>query len=373
MARKKTRQEFINEAVAVHGNKYDYSKVEYKENKTKVEIICPDHGPFWQKPNNHLNGQGCGQCNGGYRSNEETFKQKAREVHGNKYDYSKVHYQTSQTKAEIICPIHGSFYQKPNNHLNGRGCPECASHKGGVSRTTESFIKDAVKTHGEKYDYSNVIYRNNKTKVEIICSVHGPFLQKPNNHLIGQGCPDCSGKKRKTIEQFIKEARNIHGNLYDYSLIQYKNNRTPVEIVCPHHGSFFQVPYAHSQGVGCPHCFGDYYSFKWLERNQHLKDHYCSLYLLEMNNENESFLKVGITRNSVDIRYKNEPVNNYYAYRIIEEVPLTMESAIALERDILYQFNAYRYFPFYQFGGWTECFTSESCDGILGLLSEEGE
>lgn len=128
---KKTTKCFIEEAQAIHGNKYDYSKAKYINNQIKVEIICPDHGEFWQTPNNHLRGSGCPKCKGVKLAKErnltiEQFIKKAKEVHGDKYDYSLVDYKNTYTKVKIICLKHGIFEQAPHYHLSGNGCPYCS-------------------------------------------------------------------------------------------------------------------------------------------------------------------------------------------------------------------------------------------------------
>ena len=127
---RKTNEKFIHDARKVHGDKYDYSKVEYKNNKVHILIICPIHGEFHQRPDHHLHGQGCPRCceilNGlNKRLPIETFLERAREKHGDKYDYSKVVYESAEKSVLIICPIHGEFYQKPSCHMNGAGCPLC--------------------------------------------------------------------------------------------------------------------------------------------------------------------------------------------------------------------------------------------------------
>lgn len=177
---------FTNKAIEVHGNKYDYSKVEYINNKTKVCIICPIHGEFWQTPDCHLANKGCVECSGNKKSNSSEFIDKSIRLHGDKYDYSKVNYVSSKTKVCIICPIHGEFWQKPNGHLSGDGCKKC-----GNSYTLNDFIKKATFIHKNKYDYSKVVYVDSKTKVTIICPVHGEFTQIPADHLRNRGCVLC--------------------------------------------------------------------------------------------------------------------------------------------------------------------------------------
>lgn len=193
------------------------------------------------------------------------FIKRARIVHRDKYDYSKSLYLGSREKIEIICPVHGSFFQLPTNHLSGRGCKECSKIK--VARDQRSniqdFIKKARNVHGDRYDYSLVDYKNNHTKVEIICKIHGKFLQSPKDHISGRGCPSCSRERSNEDiksrimlpeDEFIKKAKNVHGEKYDYSLVNYLDTKTKVEIICKDHGSFLQTPNKHMQGRGCPSC-----------------------------------------------------------------------------------------------------------------------
>ena len=200
--KKSNTEEFIKKAKKVHGNKYDYSKVNYVGNKIEVTIICPKHGEFKQKPNDHLNGFGCSKCSGHAKSNTEEFIKKAKKVHGNKYDYSKVNYINNHTNVTIICPEHGEFEQTPKGHLRGQGCPKC---NGGVVQTTEEFIKKAKEIHGDKYDYSKVNYINNHTEVTIICPEHGEFKQKPWSHLKGYGCQKCGFEARVNKSRLTTE------------------------------------------------------------------------------------------------------------------------------------------------------------------------
>ena len=143
MSKRKSNDEFIREVQLIHHNRYDYSKVKYINNKTKVCIICPDHGEFWQIPSDHLNGKGCPQCAGNVRYNKDTFVEKAKNIHNDRYDYSKVQYVNAHTKVCIICTEHGEFWQTPNNHLNGNGCPLCKNRKigDGLRDTVEGFIE----------------------------------------------------------------------------------------------------------------------------------------------------------------------------------------------------------------------------------------
>lgn len=192
---------------------------------------------------------------------KDNFIEKAREIHSNKYDYSKVVYQNNYTKVYIICPEHGEFLQTPNNHLNGNGCPKCGKINGSktLSLAQTEFINRANSIHSCIYDYSKVNYQNMHTKICIICLEHGEFWQTPHNHLMGHGCPKCgklNSAALKTLdnENFIQKAIKIHGNRYSYDNIKYKNNHTKICIVCPIHGKFWQMPYSHLNGNGCPKC-----------------------------------------------------------------------------------------------------------------------
>ena len=207
MGKKLTTEEFIKRAKKVHGNKYDYSKVKYKNTYTKVCIICKTHGEFWQRPSDHLNGCGCQECGGVKKMTTKDFIEKAKIIYGNKYDYSKVNYINNKTKVCIICNeidkfgvIHGEFWQRPNDHLNGYSCPKCNNE---YVPTTDEWIDRAKKIHGDKYDYSKVEYVNSQTKVCIICPIHGEFWQTPNNHLNGNNCPNCNSNIKSKNEKFI--------------------------------------------------------------------------------------------------------------------------------------------------------------------------
>lgn len=214
MSKKLTKDEFIQRSIAVHGNKYGYDLVEYKSSREKVAILCHEHGVFFQTPNHHLLGHGCSKCYAARvgdmkRSNSDIFIAKARKIHGLFYDYSQVVYTTNSAKVIIICPQHGIFTQIPASHLSGRGCPKCAANINSkkLSATREEFVKKAIETHGAKYDYSQVVYRGNKNRVEIICKKHGPFYQTPNVHLLGHGCPNCvSSRGENCVQKFLEHS-----------------------------------------------------------------------------------------------------------------------------------------------------------------------
>lgn len=201
MTKAKTTEEFIEAAKIIHNDKYDYSKVEYKDSKTKVCIVCPKHGEFWQIPSKHLNGSGCRCCrNDKLRLTNEEFIRKANEVHSGKYDYTKTMYSDYHTKVCITCPKHGDFWQEPSNHLSGKGCRLCSRNS--YNYTTDEWIKLASEIHKGRYDYSNVEYTKSSEKVYIVCPIHGGFWQIARNHLHGQGCPHCNESK---LERYVND------------------------------------------------------------------------------------------------------------------------------------------------------------------------
>ena len=198
----------------------------------------------------------------GKRKTLEDFVSQAKMVHGDKYDYSLVEYKNSHTKVIIKCEIHDCFEQRPYKHLCGDGCKECSKKIIGFknSQTLEDFVDKAKQIHGDKYDYSLVEYKNNRTKIKIICPIHGVFEQSPTSHLtMKSGCSKCSYErlrieKVKTLEEFVSQAKMVHGNKYDYSLVEYKNTNEYVNIFCPTHGLYTQKPYKHLQNQGCSVC-----------------------------------------------------------------------------------------------------------------------
>lgn len=199
---KSSTEDFIKKAKEAHGDRYDYSEVNYVNNHTPVKIICKEHGIFEQVPWSHIKGCDCPKCtHQSFKHTTETFIEKARKVHGDKYDYSKVEYKTSHDNVTIICPEHGEFNQQATHHLMGKGCPRCASPRKNMSE--EEIIEEFKKIHGNKYDYSELGYINYQTKVRIICKQHGPFYQTPGAHLVGQGCPIC---RESTLEIFTSKA-----------------------------------------------------------------------------------------------------------------------------------------------------------------------
>lgn len=212
------------------------------------------------------------------------FIKKSNIVHNGYYSYNDVNYSNARTKVEITCPKHGGFYQIPYNHLIGKGCNKCSIDRNKLkfTKSLKDFIYDANIVHKNKYNYDGVEYINDSTPINILCNIHGTFSQIPNKHLNGQGCPGCKSSKTRitNIEKHSKifpiKSNKIHNNFYNYSKVNYISAKIPVEIICPKHGSFFQIPYNHLMGKGCNRC------------NQSKGENLIELFLIKNNIKYES-------------------------------------------------------------------------------------
>jgi len=262
MGKKSNTQEFAEKAKIVHGDKYDYSLVDYKSSASDVIIICKKHGEFNQRPANHLNGANCIYC-----GREESTKHKLRtkeefikaceKTHGSIYDYSVTDYINCKDKIKIGCNKHGIFELIADNHQRKDGCPHCRKEQY-INKYATSFVEKSKLIHNDKYNYILVNYVDNKTKVNIICPMHGIFEQLPLGHLQGNGCDRCNLENRKdngvTTISFVDQANIVHDKKYSYNETQYVNERHKVTIECKEHGVFEKLPYKHLNGEGCPKC-----------------------------------------------------------------------------------------------------------------------
>ena len=212
MGRQLTTEEFVAKARSVHGDKYDYSKVEYKGRDVKVEIICLQHGVFLQTPHNHLRGQKCPKCAIQEKmSTTEKFITKAREMHGDKYDYSLVEYMGSRAKVNIICPKHGVFLQTPDAHTSGSICPICANEA--KMNTLEHYIQLSIDKHGDKYDFSSSVYLGVNKEIQVTCKkCRNVFNITPLSLIAGKGCRTCDfSDDRRVYCLDGEEWRDING------------------------------------------------------------------------------------------------------------------------------------------------------------------
>lgn len=255
------KQQFLEKSRAIHNDRYDYSNIDYVNSYNKVEILCPKHGSFYQRPRQHSIGSGCPKCTKITRKDRtariQEFITKSKNIHDGAYDYSDVDYVNSYTKVKITCQIHGSFNQRPRCHLEGSGCPICAIRLRTTSR--DDFITKTFEQFGGMYTYPSLPDQVRFVdSVNIICPNHGLFKQRVNRHLNGHGCLKCSREKRRNdIDYFIKTANDIHDNRYDYSKTKYINCHTKVIVTCKEHGDFLVAPANHTKKTnptGCRMC-----------------------------------------------------------------------------------------------------------------------
>lgn len=269
MPRKKTQEEFIEQLKISYRNKWDISKVEYIKSNKKIILGCNIHGWFNITPNNLLSGGGCPKCalkqkGINHRLTQKEFVKRSNEKHNKFFDYSKTIYKKGTEKVIITCPIHEDFEQLPNSHLQGKGCLKCSHDNASIKNrlTYGEFVIQAIKIHGNKFDYSKVNYINYNNVVTIGCSIHGFFEQRVADHLAGHGCQECGKESRakinrKDLSTVLKDFYLIHGKLFGYQKVKYINTNTKVEIECKEHGYFWQKPANHLIGQGCPLCKGE--------------------------------------------------------------------------------------------------------------------
>lgn len=304
--KKLTTDQFIVNARACHGKRYDYSKSVYTRAVVKIKISCKIHGEFEQRPDAHIRGAGCPGCGKevirakvsiSNRSNTKEFVLKAKAMHGTKYKYASSEYVDFYTKLEIECKSHGIFLQSPNVHLNNHGCPKCGNNteakllaaksriltdKARLARlksrsTTTEWILKAKEVHGEKYTYNKSIYVTSVLPIVVTCVTHGDFNTIPRDILTGQGCAQCGlestkAKLRADPIEWMRKAKEIHKGVYDYSNCVYTNASTRVNLSCKAHGNFTVNPRQHLKGTGCPECTSTRYSkisIKWIKEYAH--------------------------------------------------------------------------------------------------------
>lgn len=332
MSRKFTKKEILQKANLIHNNRYDYSKVDYKSIDIPIEIICPIHSSFFQRPYLHMKGAKCQKCSGIEQGNKtrktlEKFIEQANKVHNFKYDYTNSVYLGDKEKIEIKCPLHNIFTQLPTNHLKGHGCIKCSGEEASIKYTLslEEVISKFKQVHGNKYNYDKFIYTSSKVKSTIVCYEHGNFEIEASSHLQGHGCMQCGINKRtknitKTLEEFKLKAISIHSYKYDYSLVEYINAIKKVKIICNTcKTTFLQSPDKHTnQKYGCRNCgnANNYHKETWIKRANGKKG---TFYIIRCFNDIEEFFKFGITFNSVQKRYIHKSFMPYN-YEIIREV-----------------------------------------------------
>lgn len=267
-------EEFIQKAKTIHENKYDYSLVDYLNSKTKVKIICNTcNNVFEQTPNNHLRKRGCPYCSG--KKNIQEFTKIAAVIHKNKYDYSLVDYKTAKTKIKIICKEHGIFKQTPEVHLRGSGCQKCGIIKNSLNRLNDFFTEEAEKLHPD-FDYSLVEYRGIDIKVKIICPNGHLFKQTPYKHInCFQGCPICNASSgEQLIISWLNSNGFKDDYIFQYSFKDCKDvNPLPFDFYIP--SKNLLIEYQGEQHYFPCKKFGGYKTFLKQKHHDWLKRKYC--------------------------------------------------------------------------------------------------
>lgn len=324
---------FVTRATALHGGKFDYSQAEFRRQKIKIKIICPDHGEFWQAPDKHISkgSKGCPRCWDDMRQivsknidrshikhphlARETILERMNEKFNHKFAYDFEGYcNTTRSLIKITCPHHGSFYNTVHNHLiSGTGCPKCGLEQRNKSKTRnyDVVIKQLQEKHNYLYEYPEYnrgSYYNKKSIIDIICKSHGLFKKKTQKHLGGQGCFQCR------VEEMIRENILVGG-----------------------------------------------YSEDLFRNKPEMKDLPAILYYLEINNGD--FFKVGITRTSVSNRVSGlraKSAGEMKDVKIIRSLPSTLYTCFLREQELLNSNSHIRLFKSWS----TELFSQDISDQI---------
>jgi len=305
--KKLTIEGFIEKSNIVHNFKYDYSKVIYENTDTNVEIICPEHGSFHQRPDHHLNGRNCKKCSVKSMKNVKRFEkfsndfiERIKSLHGTEYDYSKVKYINAKTKVCIVCQMHGDIWMTPDSLLNGCKCIKCSTIDNANKQrdNNETFIKKAISIHKNTYDYSKVEYLGSKVPIEIICLKHGSFIQLPYNHLLGKGCPECpncrNSKPEKHIEAYLT-CKNIT-HIRQYRFNDCKNIKPlPFDFYLPDYN--LCIEYDGQQHFKKIEMWGGINSLEKQQINDKIKTNYCI-------NNNIVLLRINYTQNIDEVLHK---------------------------------------------------------------------
>lgn len=306
---RKTTEEYVNQAKLIHGDKYDYSLVNYKGALKKIKINCKLHGFFDQEASSHLAGTGCKQCalikN---TSCVKTFIEKANTIHGFKYNYDRVVYVNSKRKIIITCHLHGDFLQTPSKHLSNQGCSKCSIIKvvQKNSSNTKEFVEKAKEIHKDNYNYVKTLYVKATEKVIINCKKHGNFYQTPNAHLTGRGCEKCKN---------------------DLTSIRNKNNPTGWSLT------------------------------NWQKAGEKSKNFDSfKVYIIKCWNDKETFYKIGKTFTSLQKRFKYKNLLPYN-WNIVKVYEGNAKDISDLEVASKHKNKEFKYIPKTKFNGMYECFS----------------
>lgn len=257
-----TADQFLETVRGIHGDKFDYSKVAFTNMQGYLTVTCPTHGDFSPRAVDFFRGSGCRKCHDLTRNTNkitpfEVFVERAREAHGDLYQYHRESYKTFSAKTKITCISHGDFWQTGRSHTtHGGRCPKCLNRNVDV----REYLNIASTKHQGRFTYPSIEkeYETLGSLITITCPTHGDYLQTAGQHLKTEfSCRSCATQGNlTTTSEFVEKARSVHGDTYDYSKVLIgSTSRDRVEIVCKKHGSFWQSAVMHtSAGSGCSAC-----------------------------------------------------------------------------------------------------------------------
>ena len=285
--------------------------------------------------------------------------------HNNYYTYDHFSWKDKVSDYGVFtCPIHGNFNQIINGHLRGQGCFKCF---GAEKLTVEDVVTRCVEARGYKYDYSNLKYDNKSNKITLSCRKHGEFSTNLYHHLKGVDCKLCSISESIgnyiSSEDFESKAKLVHGDKYDYSLVEYKGAKTKINIVCKQHGSFMQTPNDHLSGNGCQLCGLEKMGYTRTAYINACKDSGSYLYVLHISSEQEDFYKIGISKD-ISARIRGIVCESGYAVSLVYSYHDSAEVIFDLEKYLHRRYNKLKVKPKIKFAGYTECFSNISIKDI---------
>ena len=305
----------------------------------------------------------------------ENFIEDCRKVHGDRFDYSLTKYESAETPVTIICKEHGAFLQKPYWHVMGQaGCKECRVDN--TKLTNKTFLEKANKVHFGFYKYPDLHFSNSQDTIKIVCPVHGEFEQQVKVHVRGSGCPQCGIAKRAkgktlTTEEFLKRAKEIHGDRYDYSESVYTRKKDKLKIICPRHGAFYQTADGHLVGKGCVECTHiNWGTETYFKKNPQMVNHPSVLYIALIEDKDEKFIKVGHTKKSFERRFNGKNMMGYAIEPVFQHFSGLLD-CVTMENKIHKLFKDHSHKPKRRFCGRTECYSYDQLGTIMEFIKEE--
>jgi len=369
-----TTEEYIAKCRSVHGDRYDYSKVNYIGVKEDVVIICKIHGDFKKDAGRHSGGVDCPECSeiekNINRAKREAVKfiEKSKKVHGDKYNYDKVIYVKSNQNVIITCPIHGDFEQTPANHKRGAGCYDCGLEKlrQHFKLSQEEVRKRSFDKFGIDFKIDLTNYKNINSIVVFYCPIHGMFEDKISNHLASEdGCPTCFEDKdrpswnRLSVEENMKVLKELYGDSYHFFSEDIDISANKVRFWCYRHKRFHSTKLGHLRyGYACPECGNEtkvgFYTKCLMERE---KEYYSqdqnNIYIFKLEN---GLHKIGIAKmpNARNSQVKNQ--SGYEQSEVIYTKSGSTYNCFYLEQELHEVLKVSRKVFDYKWAGYTEVF-----------------